>query len=383
MEQNQHTYNLRVILIAVLIWEVVFWSVYFGLYFFLIDQVEAFRFEWEAALWGLLSIPLFLSGYLFLIRWKNTVLERLADNRLIPFLTQPVSSIKSFWRFFFFRNALTFLIIALANPQFGKGTTKAVSEGIEIMVALDISNSMRALDLDPKRDRLQVAKMAIEQLLNNLHGDKVGLVLFAGDAFVQLPMTTDYGAAKIFLNSVSPEMMSNQGTAIGEAIDECMSSFDFENGVNKSIIILSDGEDHEGSATMMAEQAYSENVIVSTVGMGTPMGTPIPDIKNGQYVGMKKDKDGNTVTTRLNEAMLKEVANAGGGAYTAAQGTYVNLSGLLDSIRSIDKTEMESKLYTDYKDYFQWFLGFGLLCFVIEFFISERRSGIIHKLQEL
>lgn len=383
MEQNQHTYNLRVILIAVLIWEVVFWSVYFGLYFFLIDQVEAFRFEWEAALWGLLSIPLFLSGYLFLIRWKNTVLERLADNRLIPFLTQPVSSIKSFWRFFFFRNALTFLIIAIANPQFGKGTTKAVSEGIEIMVALDISNSMRALDLDPKRDRLQVAKMAIEQLLNNLHGDKVGLVLFAGDAFVQLPMTTDYGAAKIFLNSVSPEMMSNQGTAIGEAIDECMSSFDFENGVNKSIIILSDGEDHEGSATMMAEQAYSENVIVSTVGMGTPMGTPIPDIKNGQYVGMKKDKDGNTVTTRLNEAMLKEVANAGGGAYTAAQGTYVNLSGLLDSIRSIDKTEMESKLYTDYKDYFQWFLGFGLLCFVIEFFISERRSGIIHKLQEL
>lgn len=383
MEQNQHTYNLRVILIAVLIWEVVFWSVYFGLYFFLIDQVEAFRFEWEAALWGLLSIPLFLSGYLFLIRWKNTVLERLADNRLIPFLTQPVSSIKSFWRFFFFRNALTFLIIALANPQFGKGTTKAVSEGIEIMVALDISNSMRALDLDPKRDRLQVAKMAIEQLLNNLHGDKVGLVLFAGDAFVQLPMTTDYGAAKIFLNSVSPEMMSNQGTAIGEAIDECMSSFDFENGVNKSIIILSDGEDHEGSATMMAEQAYSENVIVSTVGMGTPMGTPIPNIKNGQYVGMKKDKDGNTVTTRLNEAMLKEVANAGGGAYTAAQGTYVNLSGLLDSIRSIDKTEMESKLYTDYKDYFQWFLGFGLLCFVIEFFISERRSGIIHKLQEL
>ena len=383
MEQNQHTYNLRVILIAVLIWEVVFWSVYFGLYFFLIDQVEAFRFEWEAALWGLLSIPLFLSGYLFLIRWKNTVLERLADNRLIPFLTQPVSSIKSFWRFFFFRNALTFLIIALANPQFGKGTTKAVSEGIEIMVALDISNSMRALDLDPKRDRLQVAKMAIEQLLNNLHGDKVGLVLFAGDAFVQLPMTTDYGAAKIFLNSVSPEMMSNQGTAIGEAIDECMSSFDFENGVNKSIIILSDGEDHEGSATMMAEQAYSENVIVSTVGMGTPMGTPIPNIKNGQYVGMKKDKDGNTVTTRLNEAMLKEVANAGGGAYTAAQGTYVNLSGLLDSIRSIDKTEMESKLYTDYKDYFQWFLSFGLLCFVIEFFISERRSGIIHKLQEL
>lgn len=383
MEQNHHTYNLRVILISVIIWEVIFWSIYFGLYFFLIDQVDAFRFEWETVLWGLIGIPILILGYFLLLKWKNKVLGNLADNRLIHFLTKPISSIKSFWKFFFFRNTLAFLIIALANPQFGKGTTKAVSEGIEIMVALDISNSMRALDLDPKRDRLQVAKMAIEQLLNNLHGDKVGLVLFAGDAFVQLPLTTDYGAAKIFLNSVSPEMISNQGTAIGEAINECLSSFDFENGVNKSIIILSDGEDHEGSAIMMAEASYAENVIVSTVGMGTPMGTPIPDIRNGQYVGMKKDSEGNTVTTRLNEQMLMDVANAGGGAYTVAQGTYVNLSGLLDSIRSIDKTEMESKLYTDYKDYFQWFLGLGILCFIIELFISEKRSGIIHKLQEL
>jgi Ca-activated chloride channel family protein len=382
MEQ-QHTYNLRVILISILIWEVIFWLTYFGLYFFLIEQVEAFRFEWDLALWGLFIIPLLVIGYIFLIRWKNKVYKRLADRRLTPYLTQPVSSIKSFWKFFFFRNAMAFLIIALANPQFGKGSTKAVSEGIEIMVALDISNSMYALDLDPKRDRLQVAKMAIEQLLNNLHGDKVGLVLFAGDAFVQLPLTTDYGAAKIFLNSVTPEMMSNQGTAIGEAIDECLYAFDFENGVNKAIIVLSDGEDHEGSAMMEAEKAYSQNVVVSTVGMGTPLGTPIPEYRNGQFVGMKKDQNGNTVTTRLNEDMLRSVANAGGGAYTVAQGTYVNLSGLLDTIRSIDKTEMESKLYTDYKDYFQWFLGLGLICLIIEFFFTEKRSGIIHKLQEL
>lgn len=383
MEQHQHTYNLRVILISLLIWEVIFWLTYFGLYFFLIDQVEAFRFEWDIALWGLLSIPLIVLGYILVIRWKNTVFKRLSDQRLTPYLTQPVSSIKSFWKFFFFRNAIAFLIIALANPQFGKGSTKAVSEGIEIMVALDISNSMRALDLDPKRDRLQVAKMAIEQLLNNLHGDKVGLVLFAGDAFVQLPLTTDYGAAKIFLNSVTPEMISNQGTAIGQAIDESLNSFDFENGVNKSIIILSDGEDHAGTAIAEAERAYSENVIVSTVGMGTPLGTPIPEYRNGRFIGMKKDKNGNTVSTRLNEQMLKDVANAGGGVFTMAQGTYVNLSGLLDRIRSIDKTEMESKLYTDYKDYFQWFLGLGLICLIIEFFFTERRSGIIHKLQEI
>jgi len=301
----------------------------------------------------------------------------------LQYLTQPVSSIKSFWRFFFFRNAIAFLIIALANPQYGKGTTKAISEGIEIMVALDISNSMRALDLDPKRDRLKVAKMAIEQLFNNLHGDKVGVVLFAGDAFVYLPLTIDYGAAKIFLNSVRPEIMSNQGTAIGLAIEKCMQSFDFENGINKSIIVISDGEDHEGNAIAQARAAQEKKVIVSTVGMGLPTGTPIPDYQDGRIVGMKKDAYGNTVSTRLNEQMLRDVALAGGGAYTSAQGTYVNLAGLLESIRTIDKTEMDSNLYTDYKDHFQWFLAFGLICLVIEGFFSERRSGIIHKLQKI
>lgn len=383
MEDQLHKYNLRTILLSVLIWEGIFWLAFFGLYFFLIDQVEAFRFEHFNFLWFLFAIPLLVGGYFALLLWKNRVLTQLADQRLLRYLTQPVSSIKSFWKFFFFRNAIAFLIIALANPQYGKGTTKAVSEGIEIMLALDISNSMRALDLDPNRDRLKVAKMAIEQLLNNLHGDKVGVVLFAGDAFVYTPLTVDYGAAKIFLNSVQPEMMSNQGTAIGLAIEKCMESFDFENGVNKSIIILSDGEDHEGNSIEQAEAAKAQNVIVSTVGMGLPNGTPIPDYKNGRIVGMKKDENGNTVTTRLNEQMLRDVAKAGGGGYTAAQGTYVNLSGLLDSIRSIDKTEMDSKLYTDYKDHFQWFLALGLLCLIIESFFTERRSGIIHKLQEL
>ncbi len=383
MEEQVHKYNLKTIIFSIFIWEGIFWMTFFGLYFYLIDQVEAFRFEHSQFLWWLLAIPAFIGGYFLLINWKNKVLGNLADQRLLHYLTQPVSSMKSFWKFFFFRNALAFLIIALANPQYGKGTTKAVSEGIEIMLALDISNSMRAIDLDPKRDRLKVAKMAIEQLLKNLHGDKVGVVVFAGDAYVYLPLTIDYGAAKIFLNSVRPELMSNQGTAIGLAIDKCMESFDFENGINKSIIVLSDGEDHEGNAIIAAQRAKEQNVIVSTVGMGRTEGTPIPDYLNGRIVGMKKDENGNTVTTRLNEQMLQEVATAGGGKYTAAQGTYVDLAGLLESIRGIEKTEMDSKLYTDYKDHFQWFLGLGLLCLIIESFFSARRSGIIHKLQKI
>lgn len=383
MELSLYKYHLKTILVAILIWEAIFWTSFFGLYYFLLERVEAFRFENSVFLWGLAVIPFLIGGYLLTILWKNKTLSNLADQRLLAYLTQPVSSIKSFWKFFFFRNAIAFLIIALANPQYGKGTSKAVSEGIEIMLALDISNSMRALDLDPKRDRLSVAKMAIEQLFNNLHGDKVGVVLFAGDAFVYMPLTTDYGAAKIFLYSVTPEMMSNQGTAIGLAIEKCLTSFDFENGVNKSIIVLSDGEDHEGNALEQAELAKSQGVIVNTVGMGTPNGTPIPDYKNGEFIGLKKDNNGNTVTTRLNEEMLKEVATIGGGEYTAAQGNYVNLSGLLDAIRAIDKTEIESKKYTDYKDHFQWFLALGLLCLLLEYLFTERRTGIIHTLQRL
>ena len=315
--------------------------------------------------------------------WKNKVFKRLADARLLTHLTQSVSSTKTFWKFFFLRNAIVFLIIALANPQYGKGETKAVSEGIEIMIALDISNSMRALDLDPQRDRLKLAKMAIEKVLSNLHGDKVGIVLFAGDAFVQVPLTVDYSLAKMFLSSVRPEMMSNQGTAIGLAIEKCMASFDFENGINKSIIVISDGEDHEYSAIEAAQAALEKNVIISTVGMGKLTGTPIPDYQNGRIVGMKKDFQGNTVTTKLNEQMLKDIAENGGGEYTRAQGSYVNLTGLLESIRKIEKTELESKLYTDYKDQFQWFLGFGLICLICHLLISERRSGVIYKLQKI
>ncbi len=383
MEENRHIYKLKTILFWVLISELVFWLVYFGLYFYLIEQVNAFRFEHSGFLWLLILIPALLVGYLILILWKNKVLKRLADQRLLAYLTQPVSSMKSFWKFFFFRNAIAFLIIALANPQYGKGSTKAVSEGIEIMLALDISNSMRALDLDPKRDRLMVAKMAIEQLTNNLHGDKVGVVLFAGDAYNYMPLTVDYGAINILLSSVQPEMMTNQGTSIGLAIEQCMASFDLENGVNKSIIILSDGEDFEGNALIQAAAAKEQNIVVNTVGMGTPNGTPIPEYKNGNFIGLKKDGEGNTVSTRLNEGMLREVASAGGANYTAAKGTYVNLAELLDQLKNIDKTVMDSKLYLDYKDHFQWFLAIGLVFLVIESFFTERRSGIIHTLQKI
>ena len=382
MQQKNYIYSIKPIILAIIVWEIIFWALFFSLYFYMTEQVEAFRIENTEYLPLFLIIPVVFIGFILTLVWKNKAIKRLSDAKLSPFLIHPISTLKTFIKFFLFRNAIAFLLIGLLNPQYGKGKQKAISEGIEIMIALDISNSMRALDLDHDKDRLKVAKMSIERLLNNLHGDKVGVVTFPGDAFMQVPLTTDYSTAKMFLNAVSPDMMSNQGTSIGLAIEKAMTSFDFDNGVNKAIIVMSDGEDFEGAAMLAAQTALDKKVIVNTVGMGTSNGTVIPDYKNGRRIGLKKDEDGNTAMTYLNESMLKQIAQTGGGSYTKANGTYVNLDGLLESIKSVDKTEIDSNLYTDYEDQFQWFIAIGLLFLVGHYFFTSKRSGIIHKLQD-
>jgi len=382
MQNKNYIYSIKPITLAIIVWEVIFWTLFFSLFFYMTEQVEAFRIENREYLPLFLIIPVLIIGFILTLLWKNRAIKRLSDSKLSPFLIHPISTLKTFIKFFLFRNAIAFLLIGLLNPQYGKGKQKAISEGIEIMIALDISNSMRALDLDQDKSRLKVAKLSIERLLNNLHGDKVGVVIFAGDAFMQVPLTTDYNTAKMFLNAVTPDMMTNQGTSIGTAIEKAMSSFDFDNGVNKAIIVMSDGEDFEGAAMIAAQDAIDKKVIVNTVGMGTSDGTVIPDFKHGRRIGLKKDEDGNTVMTYLNEQMLQQIAQAGGGSYTKASGTYVNLDGLLESIKSVDKTEIDSNLYTDYEDQFQWFIAIGLLFLVGHYFFTSKRSGIIHKLQD-
>lgn len=380
MATSEHKYHIKELAIAVIIWEAIFWTAFFSLYFYLQD-VEAFRYENEFMLWGLCLVPITVLGFFVVLRWKNKSLNTLAETRLLPYLTSPLSTLKTFAKFFFYRNGLAFLILALANPQYGKGKSTAVAEGIEIMIALDISNSMRALDLDPERDRLSIAKMSIDRMLHKLHGDKVGILVFAGDAHLQVPVTGDYRAVRMFMQSIRPEMMTNQGTNISLAIDESIKNFDMNNGVNKAIIIMSDGEDHEGSAEEMASAALENNIMVNTVGMGTTNETPIPEYKDGRIVGLKKDDRGNTVYTKINEEMLMNIAQAGGGSYTRAEGSFVNMEGLMESIRQIEKTEMETSMYTDYDDQYHWFLGIGLLLLIAEFLFTEKRSGVVHKLQ--
>jgi len=381
MSANSFKYQIKELAIAVIVWEVIFWGVFFSIYFYLQD-LENFRFENEYMLWGLCLIPLVVLGYFVVWKWKNKSLRILANEKLLKYITAPVSTVKSFFKFFFYRNALAFMIFAMANPQYGKGNSSMVAEGIEIMIALDISNSMRALDLDPTRDRLMVAKMSIDRLLSSLHGDKVGIVVFAGDAHLHIPISGDYRALRMFMASIRPEMMTNQGTDIATAIDKCIQSFDMENGINKAIIVISDGESHEGGAEEMAKAAYDNKIIVSTVGMGTDKETTIPEVKDGKIIGLKKDDNGNTVYTKINEEMLFNIAQAGGGRYTKAEGNYVNIEGLLKSIKDIEKTEMETNLYTDYDDQYHWFLGLGLLMILAEFLFTEKRSTVLDKLQE-
>lgn len=377
---NNYNYKIKPIVIATLVSELLFWSLFFGAFIVLSNQVDAFRLE-NRSWWALFFIiPVLIIGFFLSLKWKNKAIKSLAEESLLHYLIEPISSTKVFIKFLFLKTAIAFFIIALLNPQFGKGTQKAVSEGIEIIVALDISNSMRALDLDEKRDRLKIAKMSIDNLINDLHGDKIGLVIFAGEAFVQVPLTSDYGSAKTFLNAVSPDMLSNQGTNLSDAIQTSFSAFDLENGINKSIIIISDGEDHEGTAIQMAQEVHSQNIIINTVGMGTTKGTVIPDYVNGKRVGLKKDENGNTVTTKINAEMLQEIAAAGGGTYVQAQGNYINLDPLIENIKGIEKAEIESKLYTDYEDQFQWFIGVGLILLILFFISSERPIKLLKQL---
>ena len=264
----------------------------------------------------LLLIPAFVALYIYLRLSRRKRAGAFAESRLYALLTPDVSNIKSHTKFAILMAALFLLIIALANPQMGSKMVKGERAGIDVAIALDISNSMLAEDVQP--NRLERAKKSVSDLIGKFSNDRVALIIFAGKAYTQLPLTSDYGAAKMFLDAVSTDMIEYQGTAIGEAITKCMETFGYgnedipwEKNKSRTIIIISDGENHEDDAVEMAKTAYAEGIVVNTIGMGTPNGVPIPQYSRGTRLGYKKDRDGNPVTTRLNEQMLQEIAHAG------------------------------------------------------------------------
>lgn len=294
-------------------------------------------------------------------------------------LMPDISVNKRFTKFLLFLFAFGFLIIGIVNPQIGTRLENVKRTGADLMICLDVSNSMRATDLSP--NRLEKAKMAISKLIDKLNGDRLGIIIFAGEAYVQLPITSDYSASKLFLESISPEMVPTQGTNIGAAINLAMESFGKDEGKNKAIIIITDGEDNESSGIRAAQQAAEKGVSLYTIGMGSRDGAPIPVYVNGSREGFKKDKEGNTIVTRLNEQTLQEIAAAGNGIFVRATNSDAGLNNVLNAVDKLEKKQFESKMYSDYEDRFQWFVFIAFLLLLADIFITERKSRLYKRLK--
>ena len=363
-------------IIGLIILELLFWITTFSIYQYLTLNVTEFRFEHPNILWMLLIIILLNILWVRNKIWKKKAISNFAEINTLSKIFNGFSNNRSSLKFFTFRIAIGLLIIAASNPQYGENERTVVSKGIDIMVALDISKSMMAEDLVPDYNRLDIAKLAIGKLMNELRGDHVGIVVFAGEAYKQLPLTPDYQVAKLFLKSVGSDMISSQGTDIGNAIELCISSFSEDRKTNKAIVIISDGEDHEQMAIEAAKDASENGVVICTVGMGSEKGVPIPIIRNGRKVGIKKDQDELTVLTKLNEENLIQIAEAGNGTYTRTKGLNLDLRKILDRINKIEKTSLKKDRYSTYDDQFQWFLIPGILLLLLDFVIFEKRGKI-------
>lgn len=338
-----------------------------------------FRFENILFLYALaVVIPLLIVAFLLFQQWKKKKLKQFGSHHLIKRLTPEVAKHQPTVKFVLYLLAITSLFIGLANLQYGTKAEEIKREGVDLMIALDVSNSMLAEDLSP--NRLERAKRAIYQLIEKLENDRLGIIIFAGEAYVQLPITSDYSSAKLFLESIGTDIVPVQGTAIGKAIDLALRSFNPEAETSKAIIVITDGENHEDDALGAAANAIENDVFVHTIGMGSENGAPLPIYQNGRQVGFRTDNSNNTIVSKLNEKMLQEIAAAGEGTYVRATNANAGLSIIMNEINKMEKKEFGSKVFKNYDDRFQLFLLISLVLLIIEFLISKRRSSKLDKI---
>jgi Ca-activated chloride channel family protein len=324
------------------------------------------------------ALPLCIVLYVFTQHWKKTRIKRFGEAMLLARLMPDVSRAKSLLRFILFLLALSGVIMAVLNPQTGSRVENVKRRSAQIIIALDVSNSMKAEDLSP--NRLERAKQAISRLIDKLQGDELGLIVFAGKAYVQLPVTTDYAAAKLFLDNIDTDIIPTQGTSLSSAIDLAVESYGGEEGKNRALIIITDGEDHEGGVTESAAAAAKKGIVIHAIGLGSPAGVPIPAFQGKIRNGFRKDRSGATVITRLNEQVLQEIASAGHGMYIHGSNNEIGLNNLLEEINKMDKAEFEGKVYKEYDDYFFYFVWGAIILLVVESLVSERKSKLYQRL---
>ncbi|MBE6306452.1 MAG: VWA domain-containing protein [Bacteroidales bacterium] len=335
-----------------------------------------FRFAQPLFLYLLLLIPLIWGIYLYGRYRRRRNLAAFGNVAFLPELAPHVSRWRPLVKMILQSLAMAIIIFILARPQFGTKLETVKSEGVEIMVALDVSNSMLARDINPSR--IDKAKMMLSKLVDDLDNDKLGLVVFAGDAYTQLPITTDYVSAKMFLNSIDTKMVPTQGTAIGQAIKIAMNSFSPESPAEQAIIVITDGENHEDDAVEAAKAAAAKGVKVSVIGIGSAKGAPIPI--SGSSNNFLKDNEGKTVITKLNEAMAQEVAQAGEGVYVRADNTNGALQALINEVRTMKSAEFERKTYSEYNEQFPGLAWIALILLLIDAVLLERKYGWISRI---
>jgi len=333
--------------------------------------MQLFRFANPEYLYLLLLLPVMTAIFVFnQVRRRNS-LKKLGESAIIGRLIPELSGIRPVIKFIFLLTAISAIIIILARPQFGSKLEEVKKQGVEVIIALDVSNSMLAEDIQP--NRLTRAKQAISRLVDNLENDKIGLIVFAGDAYTQIPITTDYISAKMFLSTINPEMVPKQGTAIGAAIKLAEKSFTPGEGKSKAIIIITDGENHEDDPVSEAEAASKAGIIIHTIGIGSAEGVPVPVTAGGRRDYLK-GPDGATVITKLDEDILKKIAVTAGGNYIRASSSSLGLDEIFSDIRKMKKDELESTMYTEYNDQFQVFAALALFFLILEIIIMDRKN---------
>ena len=339
--------------------------------------MQLFRFANPEYLYLLLLLPFMIAIFIINEFRKRNSLKKLGETNLINRLIPEISGIRPVIKFLFQLMALSAAVIMLARPQFGSRIEEVKKQGVEVIIALDVSNSMLAEDIQP--NRLTRAKQAISRLVDNLENDKIGLIVFAGDAYTQIPVTTDYVSAKMFLSTINPEMVPKQGTAIGAAIDLASRSFTPGEGKSKALIIITDGENHEDDPVSAAGEATKTGIVIHTIGIGSAEGVPVP-VTTGGRRDYLKDADGATVITKLDEEILKKIAMSAGGNYIRASNSNIGLDEIFNDIRKMKKEELESTMYTEYNDQFQIFAAISILFLLLDILIMDRKN---RKLQEV
>lgn len=338
----------------------------------LFNDPDFVRFQYNWVLWILLVLVLLIGLYIFnrLIQKKN--LENFTTANRIKHLFPRLSNSRSIIRFSVWGLALLFLILGSSNLQFGDKKQEIKQAGIDLIICLDVSKSMMAEDVAPYR--LKRAKLAIKQIMDNLGSDRVGIVVFAGGSYLQLPLTNDHSAAKMYLDYINTDLVPVQGTNIASALELATQSFPDGSPTNKAIVVISDGEEHDGKAIELAQDAQDNNIKIYTIGLGSLKGSPIPEYRNGKKRGIRKDKNGSTIITRLNEQTLRQIAEAGNGKYFHGTTASLGLKDLLKDISLIEKTEYDSKEFTSYDSKYQSFLFFGILLLFIESLIIKQKG---------